>query len=124
MATIEQRIIDMLAPLFGQRVWWKTTPVGVTLEGSDFAIVDDMGGSEAWYLENAMPEHRNMIVRVQTFSQDAQRAQMNGRKISRLFLASDITCRPQGAPNSIVDPGSGFIGTLQHFSLWYKDADN
>lgn len=120
--SIEQDLVDLLTPKFGTRVWWKVTPDDFALNSDDdFAILDNVGGDEYWYQDNSLPSHRNMTLRVRTFSRGAQQAQDNGRAVSRLLAGSGIICRPEGAANSIYDEGGKYHGTLQHFGVWYPD---
>jgi len=118
--TIEQQIVDLLNPMFNEQVFWVTTPDGY-FSNADFVILSSMGGDEYWYQDNSVPDHKNMTLRVRTFSRDPQQAMNNGRAVARALAGSGITCRPEGAVTSIYDEGGKYHGTLQHFGVWYPD---
>lgn len=118
--SIEQTLTLLLEPLCADQVYWDVLPEGYRVT-TPVVICQQIGGEAEWYVENAMPSHKN--ARIQIVVWGLRRSVVNtlARLIEKTICEANLIAKPVGAFVADYDEPTKLFGTRQHFEFWYPD---
>lgn len=119
---VEETLTALLNPLVGNRVYWDATPDGgVDVPDGGIIIVQQVGGDADWYVEGAMPSHKNARIQVVCYAKRRVAAGALARLVEKTLCESTLIAQPFGAFQSNFEPDLKIYETLQQFGVWYPD---
>lgn len=122
MLTLEEKITQLLSPLVDNRVFWDTNDEGVPITStSPVIIIEQAGGESDWYVEGALPSHRNARLQISCWGKSRLVVNKLARLVEATIAESGLVARPYGAFTAQYDDALKLRGTLQHFGIWYAD---
>jgi hypothetical protein len=118
--SFEADFIALLNPLVGGKVFFDSTPDGF-LPNVDRIIVQQVGGKEAWYVDQSLPSHKHARMQVFVWTTDRLTASPLARLVAKTIAESAFVAEPYGAPASEHQPVLKLFGSRQDFGIWYPD---
>jgi len=125
--SFETDLIAICNPLFNNRVWFDTTPEGMSRAdmSAPFLLIDQVGGKDAWYVDNTLPDFQNARMQFSIWG-DMRLAVADAARVLRTALATasvpGFVVEPLGAVVNDYNDVLKLRGARQDFSIWYQVA--
>jgi hypothetical protein len=122
--SFETDIITKLGPVFGNRIYFDTTPDNwkVSDRLAPFCLVNGTGGSEALYVDNTQHDKLNTVLQFSIWGSKRIAVSEAARTLATTIAAantSDFIAWPESAAVSDWDDVLKLRGSRQSFSFWY-----
>lgn len=121
----EANLTSLLSSYFDGRFWWDTAPDDIDVkDGGVFCIVQQVGGTDQWYVDQSLPEWQN--ARVQFVIWGKRRIDVSNKAdLLRQVLAQSIDADvfrviPQGARVNEMNEALSLRGARITFEIWYR----
>ena len=123
--SFETDLAALMLPLFdAQHFHFDTTPEGAVPAGT-FCVAQQVGGRDAWYVDNTLPEWSNARMQFVVWGGPRIDVSNKARALRSLFAdnAANGTfyIAPLGAAVSDTNDVLKLRGSRQDFTFWYKD---
>lgn len=121
--SLESEMQALLEPLAVGRTFPDVLPDGFNvLDGNGPVIIwQQAGGDAGWYVEKAMPDHKNARIMVHVWGQVRDEVSALIRQVEGCFCTSTMPSQPFGAADSLYDDVGKLYGSRQFFGVWYPD---
>ncbi|MBD9583589.1 DUF3168 domain-containing protein [Delftia sp. DLF01] len=119
MATLNERIVQLLGPLVGGRIYPDLAPDHA---GKPYITYEQTGGRARQYLEKRLPDHRHARIQINVWDDRRTQATAIALQVEKVLIESELVSEALGAFSSVYDQATKLRGTRQDFYFWHRDT--
>lgn len=117
----ETDLVALLDPVSPNEVWWLKMPDGHPVPDIGLLVLQQVGGSESWYVDQSRPGFQQARVQIAAWAPSALAAINLMRSARNLLATSGWKVQPMSNAIDQDLPVIGMFGRMQHFGIWYPD---
>jgi len=122
--SFEGNLTTLLSHHFSDRFWWDTAPDKIDVDGGDFCIVQQVGGTDEWYVDQSLPEWQMARVQFQCWGKRriavTEKADLIRQALAESIAADVFRVIPMGGRVNDYNDALNLYGSRVMFEIWYR----